>query len=123
MIIITIIILLMLGDDELHCPKCRIITHLDPGGVRFLPINYALKEVAEALEDDISPPASLGHPSRQISGMDSESRLGVFVASCHMSLFVHWTILVYTSPSAGAIGQLMCTHTSLCCFLYSCSAL
>ena len=46
------------------------MTRLQPGGVAFLPVNYALKEVAEALEDDItpSPPSSLGHTSRQISG-------------------------------------------------------
>lgn len=63
-----------LGLDELHCPKCRVVTRLPEGGVFNLPINYALKEVAEALEDDItpSPPSSMGHhhhPNRQQSGM------------------------------------------------------
>ena len=60
----------LVGDNELHCPKCRVVTYLQSGGVANLPINYALKEVAEALEDEISPspPSSLGHTSRQVSG-------------------------------------------------------
>ena len=82
----------MSGINELHCPKCRIVTHLDPGGVSFLPINYALKEVAEALEDDItpSPPTSLGHTSRQISGMHSESGLVDFCGCPNTNQSATW---------------------------------
>ncbi len=63
---------LPLGSDEVHCPKCRVVTQLPPGGVAALPTNYALREVAEALEDDVAlapPLGSMGHhPSRQLSG-------------------------------------------------------
>ena len=62
-----------LGSGEVHCPKCRVATQLPPGGVAALPTNYALREVAEALEDDVTlapPLGSMGHhhPSRQLSG-------------------------------------------------------
>ena len=61
------------GSDELHCPKCRVVTRLPGGGVTSLPMNYALREVAEALEDEITlapPLGSMGHqhPHRQQSG-------------------------------------------------------
>lgn len=62
------------GPDELHCPKCRVVTRLPSGGVIALSTNYALREVAEALEDDVPLAPSLGsmghqHPNRQQSGM------------------------------------------------------
>lgn len=49
----------------------------------LLPVNYALKEVAEALEDDISPspPGSLGHTARQVSGK-VKVICGVFYVNC-----------------------------------------
>ena len=66
----------LIGSDEVHCPKCRVATQLPPGGVATLPTNYALREVAEALEDDVTlapPLGSMGHhhPSRQLSGIYS----------------------------------------------------
>lgn len=62
-----------LASDELHCPKCRVVTRLPGDGVVGLPMNYALREVAEALEDEITmvpPLGSMGHhyPHRQQSG-------------------------------------------------------
>ena len=53
-----------------------MVTRLPIDGVFYLPINYALKEVAEALEDEIaqSPPSSMGHqPIRQQSGTSAST--------------------------------------------------
>ena len=78
----------LLGTSELHCPKCRVVTTLRSGGVIHLPINYALKEVAEALEDEPSPspPSSLGHTTtRQISGI-KHNESGFVVHSINYTL-------------------------------------
>jgi hypothetical protein len=77
-----------LGSDDVHCPKCRVVTQLPPGGVAALPTNYALREVAEALEDDVAlapPLGSLGHhhPSRQLSGTQKHNILLTTVLSLH----------------------------------------
>ena len=43
-----------LGDRELYCPKCRKVTLLDEHGVDALPMNYALKDIVEAMPEDAS---------------------------------------------------------------------